>query len=892
MSEINNIEIIQNKIDALVDKIIQKENSDENFRITYAQILEKINTKMDVFSDNENLEKVGLIALEIRNMIQDRQSIVDGKFSAIKGEFDNINEILLNSLKTPEFLAAFNKIQNQIHFFSEEQENQKEAFNSIISHIEKFGTLEETNDILVSNFAIVKEQNTIVNENINKQLNLLAELNDYLQQSNKKTLDELNTIVLSIKEFKDFLTEEQQAEKTFLSDKVDEIISKIHETDSYIEILNNNLTTLVQVIGNIFDDDEFKILRSDVADILTKTAFLSETLKNLATKEELIENSSKNKEEIKKHNQELLNELEQKIFEKIDFSDIQDIKEYTEKMFFQGTEVLKDEIWSIKDTITDVQKNALSTETFTEKLTDTQKQLEEGIFQKLDESQDKITQNFSDKLVDTQKQISEIISSNINEIQKELESNVVEKLDTTNKLIAENISSNINEIQKEFEKNITEKISDAQKQVTEDITDTISAESVAASNQISEISSTIEDLRKDLAEIILNEQNEQINTALNNLQTKFVSQLIQIADNINFEEEAEEISDSIYSCSEELKEKITSNISDIKQEILQLKDFSVDADESIINLLEKIENAVQTDLNQDLKTLISGFKLLTSGLKADKDYVYTLPDIESDLTKIRLDLTNLQKVISNSDAESAEAGSDINSKLANIKKSLQKLESNPINEEISEVKSLFSALNEDVSSISKRTNKLILTSDEINKTLKSNIEVFSSLISTFERQSKEFYNSAFVNNLDIKIDNISQTTSSLVQSENVLNEAFMYLGEWIDSASESFEDIKDDVSNIKDTMNAENENVSGRIEALESKLDKIIAQKNDTKELKSLVEYIASQVSVTNEKIIENEKLNQRIANMEKQLKKIETNIAVITEYLDEDDEDNFDDED
>ena len=161
MAEINNIEIIQNKIDALVDKIIQKENSDENFRITYAQILEKINTKMDVFSSGENLEKLGMIALEIRNLIQDRQNIVDGKFNAIKGEFDNINEILLNSLKTPEFLAAFNKIQNQIHFFSEEQENQKEAFNSIISHIEKFGTLEETNDMVKSNFAIVKEQNTI-----------------------------------------------------------------------------------------------------------------------------------------------------------------------------------------------------------------------------------------------------------------------------------------------------------------------------------------------------------------------------------------------------------------------------------------------------------------------------------------------------------------------------------------------------------------------------------------------------------------------------------------------------------------------------------------------------------------------------------------------------------
>ena len=44
MADINYFEIIQNKLDALVEKIVQKENSDEDFRITYAQILEKINS--------------------------------------------------------------------------------------------------------------------------------------------------------------------------------------------------------------------------------------------------------------------------------------------------------------------------------------------------------------------------------------------------------------------------------------------------------------------------------------------------------------------------------------------------------------------------------------------------------------------------------------------------------------------------------------------------------------------------------------------------------------------------------------------------------------------------------------------------------------------------------
>ena len=824
MAEINNIEIIQNKIDALVEKIIQKENSDENFRITYAQILEKINTKMDVFSSGENLEKLGMIALEIRNLIQDRQNIVDGKFNAIKGEFDNINEILLNSLKTPEFLAAFNKIQNQIHFFSEEQENQKEAFNSIISHIEKFGTLEETNDMVKSNFAIVKEQNTIINENVNKQINLITELNSSIEEKNKKTIEELNELTLSLKEFIDTAQADTADTKVLLAEKVDSVIEKIHETDSYIDVLNNNVTTIVQVLGNIFDDEEFQNLHDDVTDVLAKTTFISDTLKNIATKEELLENSSKNKEEIKKHNQELLLELEHKIFDRLDFSDIQDIKNYTEKMFFQGTEVLKEEMWAVKDTVADVKKNTLSAEKFDEKINELKSQITEDL-----------TDTISTESVATAEQINQI-NTNLDSLKR-------------------------------------------------NISDTIYTESLSQSNQINEISSTIEDLRKDLSEIILNEQAEQINIALNALQTKFVTQLVQIADNISFEEEADEINENLLHCSEDIKEKISSNISDIKEEISQLKEVSGGADTEILSLLEQIDEAVKTDINQDLKTLISGFKLLTSGLKEDKDYVYTLPDVESDLSKIRLDLTNLHKLLANTEADNSEAGDDISTKLNLIKSKLEKMENSPLSAEIAEVKSLFTGLNEDVSSISKRTNKLILSSDELSKTLKANIDNFSSLIKTFEKQSKEFYNSAFVNNLDKKIDNLNRTTTSLMQSDKVLNEAFMYLAEWIDTASTSFEEIKSEIDEIKGTLVTDENNLTERIESADVRLKKLVEQQNETKEIKSLLEYVAAQVNMTNEKIAENDKLAQKIASMEKQLKKIEKNVDIITDFIDEDDD-------
>ena len=815
MAEINYFEIIQNKLDALVDKIIQKENSDEDFRITYAQILEKINTKMDIFASNETAERINLIGLELGKLIKERQEVVDSKFAAVKGEFDNLNQLVAESLKTPELLAAFNKIQNQIHYFTQEQANQKLTVNSIISQIEKIGSLEETNDNLRANFAIVKEQNTIINENVNKQMSLITQLNELAQDCNQKALEDLNTIIFSLKEFSESLNDDVKEIKDFVNEKVETIITKVHETDSFIEILNNNLTTLVKVVGNIFDDEEFASLRDDVAELLVKANFLSESVSKIATKEELLDNSEKNKDEIKKHNQELITELENKIVSKLDFSDIGDIKDYTEKMFFQGTEVLKEEIWSIKDTVNNVNSNAVSKEDFDNKL-------------------------------------AELKALN--------------------------------------------------NQIKEDITDIISEESVAASNQINEISATIEALKNDISNIILNEQNEQITTALQNLQTKFVSQLIQIADNISFAQDAEEINDNIFNCSDEIKEKISADITDIKQEIELLKGVSDSENANIVNLLTKIDDALKTDITSDLKALISGFKLLTTGLKEDKGYVYTLPDIESDLSKIRLDLNNIQKVLIDAENGSDQSSSDITTKINNIKSAVERLQESPITAEVADIKELFDHLNEDIASISKRTNKLIISSDELTKVLKANIASFTSLINTFEKQSREFYNSAFLNDINTKIDAINKGTNAILKSDQVLTEAFMYMGEWIDSASDSFDEIKNDLSKIKKNVLSEDDsatekleisvkNLSQRIDVQEAKIDsvddklnKIITQQNESKELKSLLEYVASQVSVTNEKIIENDKLSQKIASMEKQLKKIEKNLAVITEYIDEED--------
>ena len=747
MFEKNNLDIIQNKLDALVEKIVQKENLDEDFRITYAQILEKINTKMDVFSGNENFDKLGLMALEIRNMLKDRQEIVDGKFHAIKGEFDHLNNILEGSLKTPELLAAFDKLQNQIHFFSEEQENQKEAFNSIISHIEKFGTLEETNDTIRANFAIVKEQNTIINENISKQLDEVKNFNNFIQESNDKALGNLKTIIFTLKEFEDSLNEDLNEIKDFVTEKTDTIIAKTHETDSFIEILNKNLTTMIQVLGNLFEDEAFQDMQSDIAGILTKTAFISESLKNISTKEEI----ANNKDDIKKHTQELLSALELKIVESLN-----EITENNEKVLL-SSESIKENVWGIKDIICDVKSNQFTTKDFDKKL-----------------------------------------------------------------------------------------------------------EVIASTKQIENISSAISDLRKDISNIVLNEQNEQITTAINNLQTKFVSQLVQIADNISFTEEAEEINEYIGSSAEEINTLVATSTDELKYSIGQL----AEALRQDINILK---DATTETVLSTIEKVCDDLQVLTKGYKSEKDYVYTLPDIESDIAKVRLDISELQKILVNPNSPQKETTTDLVTTVNEINDSVSQILNSPLNQQISEVRSLFGLLNEDVSSISKRTNKLILSSDEVSKTLRKNIEGFTSVIKNFDKQSKAFYNSAMITDLSKNVNNISQ-------SNQVMNEAFMYLAEWIDSASESFENIQENVERISNVTNE----LSEKVNEIDERVTAFTQQQNQVKEIKDMLEYLVSQVSITNEKLVENESLAHKIAGMEKQLKKIETNVDVITEYLDE----------
>ncbi len=822
MSDINYFEIIKNKLDAVVDKIMQREASDENFRITYAQILEKINTKMDLFSSTDEIQKIEILGSEVRNLICEKDENLNSKLTGLCKDFDELYDQVQNCIKTPEIVQAFQTLQKNIKYFSEEIENQRAALNNLITNIEKFGNLDNTNRFLESEFNIIKSQNAIINDTL---VNQLQALNNHTKEYDTKFIELISTInqdLNDVMERAKMLPE--KSDTNIIFNKIEELTLQFEESKNFILGINNNIVTLIDVVDNIFSNDDFEKTQKEISEVLVNTTLLSEAVKLLCTKEDINSSLNESSDDIKKYTSDLIEHLEEKILSKLDFSALDNVKDFAEKILFQGTEVLKEEIWSIKDSVGEVKGDI------------------ENISTKLDTLRDEIADNLSKESIAKAYQFENIAET------------VIKKQ-----------ANQLNAAKEEITEIISEESIATQNQLNtlkDEVTDIISEESTASQSQISS-------LKNELSQLISKEniatQNEIKNLkedskeSIDSLKKQFLTQLVQVAENISFVEEAEDIHEHIYTISDEIAEKINS-----------LKNTSEVNAQDLIKLLEKINSRITGDY-------------------AEGDYIYTLPDVESDLTKIRLDLNNISKTLINTENMSDEKIGDIYSSLNNLKISIERLENSNVNEEIVEVKKRFDELNEDISSISKRTNKLIISSDEVNKTLQKHIDEFTKIVEHFDTVTKKFTDDALIHN-------INQRLEILVNSNKALNEAFMYLAEWIDNTSESFNSIKENFAKISEKYEepdytADNLKIlSKKVEQQEAKLV-LINEKLDTlmngdnSEVKSLLEFIASQVSVANEKIIEHDKMAQRVESIERQLKKVEKNIGLITAYL-EDDED------
>ena len=289
--------------------------------------------------------------------------------------------------------------------------------------------------------------------------------------------------------------------------------------------------------------------------------------------------------------------------------------------------------------------------------------------------------------------------------------------------------------------------------------------------------------------------------------------------------------DGIARRSEELDNKFTQTNDNLNVKIDEIT-------ETLANAGKIIEDV--PDLKDKLEALSGELHTITSTAKNDdtESYIYTLLDIESDFLKLHKFLDDNTKITSQ----------DINS-----------------------LKERFAELNDDISSISIRTNKLILSADDANKEFKTYLEMFKDTINALDVQRQEFNPELKFALLGEKITEMVKLLHSSLNANRNLNSAFIYLAEWIDATGVLLNTMQNDLVELKAQNTQQPETSDNKTELNEMKeaisgiakrindLEDIFSgfKSEDISEIKSLLTGIIVQLNTALTPDIDS--LNERI---------------------------------
>lgn len=334
--------------------------------------------------------------------------------------------------------------------------------------------------------------------------------------------------------------------------------------------------------------------------------------------------------------------------------------------------------------------------------------------------------------------------------------------------------------------------------------------------------------------------------------------------NINSHTETKQVQKSL----KEMKESIMAAVVTIFNQV------------SFIEESEDIKDFVEErtdEINQNLEEVTKQLKQITSSTD-ETDYNYSMQDIESDIAKLRLALNELQNnELENQSSELANIADNV----YRITSTVEELQNSMTQDEIKDIKSEIFTLRE-------QTQKILASSDESYNAINTGLEGFSKVIT---------------NHLTDKVDKVTEMLEKSSVSDKVMRQALIYMGEWIDSASESIDkissnaeeivDVKNTIEKLKkeipeqtDILNSIEEKFDEQQERL-SYFEKQISKLGNLEEKFEQQEERIDRLEMTIEKIlsavedIDDSKVNKKIDKLDKQLAKLSINIEKLTAYVD-----------
>ena len=364
---------------------------------------------------------------------------------------------------------------------------------------------------------------------------------------------------------------------------------------------------------------------------------------------------------------------------------------------------------------------------------------------------------------------------------------------------------------------------------------------VIAATDDAELFNEIQDI-KDL----IDEQRRQIEAfgSEDSDLDKRLQSLSQEISNIDFEKSASDIKDAVMNAVLGVTDQIT-----FAEETEEIKGFVEQRTEEI--------NKNLLDVKKQLCSLASGSDAW--------DYSYTMQDIESDIAKLRLILNDI------SSSTSKEDLNEISKNMHKLASSVNSLHSNLTEEQINELRENVLKINDDVVSLSTRTNKLLLNSDESHKALVDGIDELNRVLAMFGGEASG-------ESLVRKLDSINAAIATSANTDNVMREVMLYMGEWIDEASEKINNIAADTANLT-SINSELcylKSVMGNSDIIESIREKFEVQQKRIDTLETKIDRVMD--------LLENklDTFNDKFVNLDNKINKLTAGIEKLASYVDE----------
>lgn len=330
---------------------------------------------------------------------------------------------------------------------------------------------------------------------------------------------------------------------------------------------------------------------------------------------------------------------------------------------------------------------------------------------------------------------------------------------------------------------------------------------------------------------------------------KYLRDVLLKLDNVDVEKNAEDIKETIINTLVSLVNEIS-----FVEETEDIKDFVEEKTEKINQNLIEVQNQLKQITNSD-----DGF-----------DYSYTLQDVESDIARLRLAISNM------SDTDFEGFSGDIKK----IASTVENLASSLTQEQSKDLKNDIEKLNEDILSISSRTNKLLLTSDESYKALNDGLNNFNDIIFKLEDRINYLDNTEVNERIERKIDNIHSLAVESANFDKVSHQVMTYLGEWIDSATVNISSITEktsEISQIKEEITELKEIIPEKTQLLEKIEDRFMQQEARIDSLEAKLEKVLSTLEEKDDMI-----LSRKVDKIEQMLSTLGANIEKLASYVDE----------